>query len=260
MSERKVRLDVLLVERGMIESRERANALVLAGDVKVNHQVVTRPAANVPSDAELEIVKPPPYVSRGGLKLAHALDSFDLSVQGLTMLDVGASTGGFTDVLLKRGARRVYAVDVGRGQLAWQLRQDPRVVSMERTNIRYLVALPEPIDAAVVDVSFISLTLALASIIRLVRPSGWIVALVKPQFEAGRSEVGKGGVVRNPAVHRSVLLNVLTWARDHGLSIGGCTPSPVLGPAGNREFLVLLRLNGVGLDLDAALDSCLGDR
>lgn len=259
MSERRVRLDVLLVDRGLIESRERAQALIIAGDVKVNQQTVSRPAASVGVDAAVEIVAPPPYVSRGGYKLAHALDHFDLRVDGLTMLDVGASTGGFTDVLLKRGARKVYAVDVGRGQLAWQLRQDARVVSMERTNIRYLESLPEPIDAAVVDVSFISLALALGPIIRLIRPSGWIVALIKPQFEAGRSEVGKGGVVRSPAVHRAVLANVLTRAFEMGLGIGGCTPSPILGPAGNREFLVLLRREGPGETVDAAITSCLGD-
>ncbi|MGH2459785.1 MAG: TlyA family RNA methyltransferase [Chloroflexota bacterium] len=259
MSERKVRLDVLLVDRGLAQSRERAQALILAGDVKVSNQAVFRPSATVPFDAEVEVVSPPPYVSRGGFKLAHALDQFGVSVDGLTMLDVGASTGGFTDVLLKRGARKVYAVDVGRGQLAWQLRQDPRVVTMERVNVRYLESLPEPIDAAVVDVSFISLKLALAPIERLIGPSGWIVALVKPQFEAGRSEVGKGGVVRNPEVHRSVLVGVLTWAQGQGLRIGGCTPSPILGPAGNREFLILLRLAGPGETVDAAVQACLGD-
>lgn len=258
MTERKVRLDLLLVERGLVESRERARALIVAGDVKVNGQTVSRPAASVPADAELTLVAPPPYVSRGGYKLAQALDCFGLDVAGLVMLDVGASTGGFTDVLLQRGCAKVYAVDVGYGQLAWRLRQEPRVVVMERVNIRHLASLPEPIDAAVADVSFISLTLALESVVRLLKPTGWIVALVKPQFEAGRAEVGKGGVVRNPEVHRAVLEKVLTWATGHGLKIGGCTPSPILGPAGNREFLVLLRRAGEGESVEEAVKACLG--
>ena len=243
MNDRKVRLDVLLVERGLSESRERARGLILAGDVRVNGQTVSKPGTSVAADAELTVTRPPPYVSRGGFKLAHALDAFDLDVSGLTLLDVGASTGGFTDVLLQRGARKVYAIDVGYGQLAWRLRQDPRVVVMDRTNIRHVTSLPEIADAAVVDVSFISLTQVLGSIEHLLKPDGWIVALVKPQFEAGRSRVGKGGVVRNPEVHREVLESVLTWATKHGLHVGGCTPSPILGPAGNREFLAWLRLD-----------------
>lgn len=257
MTERKVRLDVLLVDRGLVESRERARALILAGDVTVNGQTVSRPGLSVPADVELAIVQPPPYVSRGGYKLAHALDAFGLQVAGLTVVDVGASTGGFTDVLLKRGAAKVYAVDVGYAQLDWRLRQDPRVVVMERTNIRHLTGLPEPVDAAVVDVSFISLTLVLPSVLPLLEPAGWIVALVKPQFEAGRSQVGKGGVVRDPEVHRLVLERVLNWATQHGLVIGGCTPSPILGPAGNREFLVLLRREGEGQAVDEAVRTCL---
>jgi len=257
MTERKARLDVLLVDRGLVETRERARALIIAGEVKVNGQKVSRPGLSVPVSAELEIVAPPPYVSRGGYKLAHALDCFGLRVDGLTMLDVGASTGGFTDVLLKRGCRKVYAVDVGYGQLAWRLRQDPRVVVMDRVNVRHLTALPEPIDAAVADVSFISLTLALASVVHLLGPNGWIVALVKPQFEAGREKVGKGGVVRNPAVHREVLERVLTWATQNGLHLGGCVASPILGPAGNREFLVLLRCEGPGETIDTVIQACL---
>lgn len=243
----------------MSESRERARALILAGEVKVNGQVVHRPGMSVPATAEVTITAPPPYVSRGGYKLAHALDRFALAVTGLTMLDVGASTGGFTDVLLQRGARKVYAVDVGSGQLAWRLRQDPRVVVMERTNIRYLESLPEPVDAAVVDVSFISLTLVLLAIVRLLRPEGWLVALVKPQFEAGREQVARGGVVRSPAVHRAVLERVFTWAVDHGLHIGGCTPSPIRGPAGNREFFVLLTRDGTGAAIHAAVDTAIAE-
>lgn len=258
MAERKVRLDVLLVERGLVESRERARALILAGQVQVNGQTITRPGHLVPASAEVTVAQPSPYVSRGGYKLAHALDYFGLDVSGRTIVDVGAATGGFTDVLLQRGSRKVYAVDVGYGQLAWKLRQDPRVVVMERVNVRYLTSLPEPIDAAVIDVSFISLTLVLEPVMRLVKPDGWILALVKPQFEAGREQVGKGGVVRSPEVHRQVLEKVLSWVVSHGLRIGGCTPSPILGPAGNREFFVLLRRVGPSESIDAAVRECLG--
>jgi 23S rRNA (cytidine1920-2'-O)/16S rRNA (cytidine1409-2'-O)-methyltransferase len=258
MAERKERLDRLLVERGLAETRERARALILAGDVRVDGQTVNRPSASVPPTAEVSVAAPPPYVSRGGLKLAHALEAFGLDVTGRTLVDVGASTGGFTDALLKRGAQRVYAVDVGYGQLAWSLRTDARVVPIERTNVRYLTALPGPIDAAVIDVSFISLALVLPSVVRLVPPGGWIVALVKPQFEVGRGQVGKGGVVREPALHRQALVGVLRAARDLELAAVDCTPSPILGPAGNREFLVLLRREPGGLSPDEAADRCLG--
>ncbi|HUX86914.1 MAG TPA: TlyA family RNA methyltransferase [Chloroflexota bacterium] len=258
MKLRKIRIDALLVERGLSESRERARGLILAGDVRVNGQVVTKPGTDVPADAELAVTQPPPYVSRGGFKLAHALEAFELDVSNLVILDVGASTGGFTDVLLQRGASRIYAIDVGYGQLAWRLRQDPRVIVIDRTNIRHLTELPEPSDGAVVDVSFISLTVVLAPIEHLLKPDGWIVALVKPQFEAGRSRVGKGGVVRSPEVHRDVLESVLSHASQLGLKIGGCTPSPILGPAGNREFLVLLRKTGSGESISEAVLSCLG--
>src|SRR5579884_1250872 len=259
-TDRKVRLDVLLLQRGLTESRERARALILAGDVRVNGQTVSRPGASVPSCAEVTLPVQEPYASRGALKLAHALDTFDLSVDGLTILDVGASTGGFTDVLLRRGSQKVYAVDVGYGQLAWRLRQDPRVVVMERTNIRYLTNLPEPPDAAVIDVSFISLSLVIPPVLHLLKAAGWIVALIKPQFEAGREQVGKGGVVRDPRVHRAVLQRVLTEAMEHGLAIGGCIPSPIIGPAGNREFLALLRRTGVGLTVEDAIATCLDQR
>ncbi|HVB97021.1 MAG TPA: TlyA family RNA methyltransferase [Chloroflexota bacterium] len=258
MNVRKIRIDSLLVERGLSESRERARGVILAGDVRVNGQVVTKPGTSVPADAELAVTQPPPYVSRGGFKLAHALDSFGLDVSGQVVLDVGASTGGFTDVLLQARASRVYAIDVGYGQLAWRLRQDPRVVVMDRTNIRHVTDLPERADGAVVDVAFISLTVVLTPIEHLLKPDGWIVALVKPQFEAGRSRVGKGGVVRDPEVHREVLEHVLIHASQVGLKIGGCTPSPILGPAGNREFLVLLRKSGSGASVSDAVRSCLG--
>lgn len=260
VADRRVRLDVLLVDRGLTESRERARALILAGDVRVNGQIARRPGAGVLPDAEIALVERARFASRGALKLAHALDRFGVNVEGLTVLDVGASTGGFTDVLLRRGCRKVYAVDVGYGQLAWQLRNDPRVVVMERTNIRYLTELPEQVDAAVIDVSFISLLLVINPVLHLLKPDGWIVALVKPQFEAGREQVGKGGVVRSPDVHRAVLERVLTWATRAGLQIGGCTSSPILGPAGNREFLVLLQRQGSGQTVDEAVAAGLGER
>lgn len=252
-----LRLDQLLVERGLSQSRERAQAMIIAGDVRVEHQVVTRPAASVSFGAEINVAQPPPYVSRGGFKLAHALETFALEVNGQTVLDVGASTGGFTDVLLQRGAARVYAVDVGHGQLAWKLRQDPRVVSYERTNIRYLATLPEFVSGAVIDVSFISLGLVIPPVLQLAKADAWIVALAKPQFEAGRDQVGKGGVVRDAAVHEQVLNRVLAMMTSLGLAIGGCTPSPLLGPAGNREFLLLLRRTGTGLSAREAIATCL---
>lgn len=235
------RLDTLLVARGVAVSREQAKALIMAGDVVVDGQIVDRPSALVTVDAGIALRQVLPYVSRGGLKLEHALREFGLDVTGLVLMDVGASTGGFTDCLLKRGARRVYAVDVGYGQLAWRLRNDPRVVVLDRTNIRYLPSLPEQPDAAVVDVSFISLRLVLPKVIALTKPGASIVALIKPQFEAGRGQVGKGGVVRDRAVHRQVLEEVLGWAVDNGLAVCGLTPSPILGPAGNRELLAYFR-------------------
>jgi 23S rRNA (cytidine1920-2'-O)/16S rRNA (cytidine1409-2'-O)-methyltransferase len=243
------RLDVLLVERGLLPSRERARALIMAGDVRVNGQRATKPGTMVAPDAHCELVAAAAelrYVSRGGLKLEHALDSFQLDPAGRVALDVGASTGGFTDVLLRRGAARVYAVDVGRGQLAWSLRNDPRVVVMERTNIRHLAALPELVDCAVADVSFISLRLVLPTIARLARPGAWIVALVKPQFEAGRVAANKGGgVIADPEVHRLVLRDLLAWLRSAEGSATGLLPidviaSPIRGRDGNREYLLYL--------------------
>ncbi len=236
----KKRLDVLLVERGLAESRTRAQALIMAGRVRSGDRVLSKPGDTVDEAAELLVEQPETaYVSRGGEKLAHALDRFGLAVAGLVALDVGASTGGFTDVLLRRGARRVYAVDVGYGDLAWALREDPRVVVLERTNIRYLTALPECPDLAVIDVSFISLEKVLPPVGRLLALHGRVVALVKPQFEAGRGAVGKGGVVRDPATHRAVLDRVLAAASADGWHAGGLVASPILGRAGNREFLVL---------------------
>jgi len=238
----KVRLDRLLVERGLAPSREKAQALVLAGQVLVNDRRVDKPGTRVPEDAVLTLQGTLPYVSRGGLKLEHALRAFGLRVEGKACLDVGASTGGFTDCLLQHGARRVYAVDVGRGQLDWRLRQDPRVAVMEGVNARYPYDLPEPVDLATVDVSFISLTKVLPETARHLRPGGLILALVKPPFEAERGEVGKGGVIRDPRLHARILGRVLLWAIRQGFRVRGLTPSPLLGDAGNREFFLLLEV------------------
>lgn len=247
------RLDQLLVERGLVESRTRAQALVLAGRVRVGDGHAARldrkPGDLLDASVEVAVVERDPFVSRGAHKLIAALDAFAIDPAGLTGLDVGASTGGFTDVLLQRGARRVYAVDVGRGQLAERLRTDPRVVSMERTNARTLAAgvLPEPVELAVIDVAFISLGLVFGPVISCLAPGGGrIVPLVKPQFEAGR-ELVPGGVVRDPAVHLAVLERVVGMARDLGLVVAGAIASPLLGPQGNREFLLDLR-TGSGLD------------
>jgi 23S rRNA (cytidine1920-2'-O)/16S rRNA (cytidine1409-2'-O)-methyltransferase len=239
----KQRLDLLLVARGLAESREQAQRLIMAGEVLVEEQVSDKPGRAVPVDAAIRVRRPLPYVSRGGQKLAAALDAFGLDVTGLTAVDVGASTGGFTDCLLQRGAAKVYAIDVGYGQLAWKLRSDPRVVALERTNIRYLEALPDGVlaDLAVIDASFISLALVLPPTLRLLTPVGQVVALIKPQFEAGKDDVGKGGVVRDARVHRRVLEETVALAHELGLSVAGLIPSPLLGPAGNVEFLIHLR-------------------
>ncbi|MGC9332999.1 MAG: TlyA family RNA methyltransferase [Anaerolineae bacterium] len=237
MEVRKERLDLLLVERGLAESRQQAQRLIMAGQVLVDDQPVDKPGTRVPVASSLRASSNPPYVSRGGLKLEAALEAFGIDVQGRVAADVGASTGGFTDCLLQRGATRVYAIDVGYGQLAWKLQQDPRVVVMDRTNARYLQELPEPVTLATVDVSFISLKLVLPAVLRWLAHGGQIVALIKPQFEAGPDNVGKGGVVRDPAVHRQVLADVTGWAGSAGLALLGLIRSPITGPAGNVEFL-----------------------
>lgn len=242
----KERLDKVLVSRGLVNSRERARALILAGKVEVNGKVVDKAGFMVPDDTEVGLRESDhPYVSRGALKLAAGLDGFGIDPTGMIAMDVGASTGGFTDLLLRRGAKRVYAIDVGYGQLAWSLRQDARVVVLERENIRYLEPgkVPEPCDLAVVDVSFISLTLVLEKIAEIMRPPGGkqLVALVKPQFEAGKDEVGKGGVVRDPEARLVAVDKVREWARSHGFEVGACVESPIHGPAGNVEYLLHLR-------------------
>lgn len=230
------RLDVAVVRRGLAETRERAHALILAGSVTVDGAAATRPALSVEPTAAVELIdRGPDYVSRGALKLEKALDTWAIDPAGKVIADVGASTGGFTDLLLRRGASRVYAVDVGYGQLHYKLRSDPRVISMERTNIRHLTALPERPALAVIDVSFISLRLALPRVFDLVDEQ--IVALIKPQFEAGRGQVGKGGVVRDPAVHRQVLAELTAWSATQPWHLIDVVESPIKGPAGNVEFL-----------------------
>jgi 23S rRNA (cytidine1920-2'-O)/16S rRNA (cytidine1409-2'-O)-methyltransferase len=244
-----LRLDALLVERGLAASRERARALILAGDVRVNGRPITKAGTAVARDAELTVSVPDhPYVGRGGLKLAHALDTFTIPVAGRHALDIGASTGGFTDVLLQRGAARVVALDVGHGQLDWKIRSDPRVDVIERVNARALTAgdLPAPavFDIVTVDVSFISLRLILPVVPPLLRATADVVVLVKPQFEAGRSEVGKGGIVRDAAVHARVVDEIAAAADALGLRRAGLTESPIAGMEGNREFLLHLRWGG----------------
>jgi 23S rRNA (cytidine1920-2'-O)/16S rRNA (cytidine1409-2'-O)-methyltransferase len=237
----KVRLDQLLVERGLVESRERAQRLIMAGEVRVNDQVVDQPGALVKPDGVVHIQEPRPYVSRGGLKLAAALERFAIPLAGAICADVGASTGGFTDCLLQRGAAKVYAIDVGYGQLDWKLRSDPRVVVMDRTNARCVESLPEPIGVAVVDASFISLRSILPSVLKWLTSDAHLVTLIKPQFEAGRDRVGRGGVVRDAGVHAEVLRAIWQAAITIGFSPIDLIRSPLTGPAGNIEFLMWLR-------------------
>jgi 23S rRNA (cytidine1920-2'-O)/16S rRNA (cytidine1409-2'-O)-methyltransferase len=246
----KQRLDNLLVARGMVESREQARSLIMAGDVLVDDTPATKPGQAVAVNAQVRVRAGLAYVSRGGLKLEAALAAFALDPAGWVAADVGASTGGFTDCLLQRGAAHVYAIDVGYGQLAWKLRQDSRVTVLERTNVRYLAGLPDGalVDLAVIDVSFIGLRLVLPAVARFIRPEGYIVALIKPQFEAGRGSVGKGGVVKDPQVHRKVLLDLLGWVVEQGWVVAGLLRSPITGPKGNIEFLCLLRLTGDSSD------------
>lgn len=241
MVREKVRLDQALVVQGLVRSRERAQAMVRAGLVLVNGEAADKPDRLVDPGTSLELRGSAAYVSRGGEKLSAALDAFGLSVRARACLDVGASTGGFTDVLLQRGAASVIALDVGYGQLAWTLRQDPRVIVLERVNVRYLERLPSTADLGVIDVSFISLRLVLPAVRRLLQNPADVVALVKPQFEVGRGAVGKGGVVRDVEQHRSVLVSMAEFARQSGYEVAGETSSPILGAKGNREFFLYLR-------------------
>ena len=235
------RLDVLLVERGLAESRQRAAALILAGKVQVDGRQASKAGQRVAVDANVELLdQDETYVSRGGFKLASALDSFSVEVGNLVVMDVGASTGGFTDCLLQRGAKKVYAIDVGYGQLAWQLRQDPRVVVLERCNVRYLKReqVSELVDLAVIDTSFISLTKVIPKVLEFVKGGGQLLALIKPQFEVGRGQVGKGGVVRDAELHRQVVTDIEQCCQSLGLEVRGLKESSLLGPKGNREFFI----------------------
>ncbi len=251
----KNRLDLLLVERGLAESRAKAQALIMAGQVRVDGQVVDRPASNVSNEANIVVDEGPRFVSRGGEKLEAALTAFGVEVGGRVCADVGASTGGFTDCLLQRGAAKVYAIDVGKGLLHWKLRSDPRVIVMEETNARFVERLPEPVGLTTIDASFISLKILLPVV------KGWgdeVIALIKPQFEAGRRESARHkGVIRDPEVHRAVLNEVLSFAREIGFGVRGLIRSPILGPKGNVEFLAWLRLGEAGdsRDLETTLET-----
>ncbi len=247
MAGSRLRLDQLLVARGLADSRARAQALVLEGRVRSAGRRLDKPGHPVAPDLPLEVEEGAPWVSRGGHKLAHALAHFAIDAGDRIALDIGASTGGFTDVLLQAGARRVYAVDVGYGQLAWKLRNDPRVVVLERTNARHLTAeqIPEPVDLLVCDASFISLETILPAPIALAAPEAVLVALIKPQFEVGKGRVGKGGVVRDPTLHEEVCARIRAWLEaEMGWRVAGITESPITGPRGNREFLICARRPG----------------
>jgi 23S rRNA (cytidine1920-2'-O)/16S rRNA (cytidine1409-2'-O)-methyltransferase len=240
----RVRADVALVERGLVESRAKAQAVILAGLVFVGERRIDKAGAPIGADEPLELRgRAHPWVGRGGLKLAHGLAHFAIDPAGAVAIDVGASTGGFTDVLLAGGAARVYAVDVGHGQLAWKLRRDPRVVVLEKTNARHLDAalIPEPVDLVVCDASFIGLETVLPAALALARPGAALIALIKPQFEVGPGRVGKGGVVRDPALHAEVCARIAAWLPTLGWRVLGIEPSPILGPEGNREFLIAAR-------------------
>ena len=242
----KKRLDAVLVEQGFFDTRSKAQAAIMAGQILVNDLKVDKPGTQVTDEVKIKIIgNKLPYVSRGGLKLEKALKVFPISLQDKTVADIGASTGGFTDCSLQNGARKVYAIDVGYGQLAWSLRNDERVVNMERTNVRYLdeASLPERIQIATIDVAFISLDKVLPAVKKLLSDDGWVIALVKPQFEAGREKVGKKGVVRDPKVHEEVIEKVIKMARDEKFGIGGLDYSPIKGPEGNIEYLLYLTLD-----------------
>ena len=266
----KVRLDVLLVERGLAESRAKAQALIMAGQVRVAGQTALKPATAIAADSVLTVDSGPRYVSRGGEKLEGALKAFPIAVNGLVCADVGASTGGFTDCLLQCGAAKVYAIDVGKGILHWKLRTDPRVVVMEETNARFVESLPEPVSLVTVDASFISLKILLPVIKRWLSPlspfdegkrkeeRGDVIALIKPQFEAGKKDVSRGdGVIRDPEIHKQVLTDVLTFARNEGFGIHGLVKSPLLGPKGNAEFLVWLGEQNTSVDIPALVEEVL---
>jgi len=238
----KKRIDTLLVERELAGSRARAQALIMAGAVMAGGDAVTKAGTLVSEDIEITVKEPLPYVSRGGTKLAHALDAFQMDVAGMVAADIGASTGGFTDCLLQRGAKKVYAIDVGYGQLDYRLRQDKRVVVMERVNARYPISLPEKVDLATMDLSFISVTKVIPSAVELLKAKDDLLVLLKPQFEAKRAEVGKGGIIKDPQLHARVLGRFIKWAVAQNLRLKGLAASPILGASGNREFFLRLNL------------------
>ena len=276
----KVRLDVLLVERGLAESRAKAQAMIMAGQVRIADQVALKPATAVLPDSVLTVDSGPRFVSRGGEKLDAALEVFALDVTGFVCADVGASTGGFTDCLLQRGAAKVYAIDVGKGILHWKLRNDPRVVVMEETNARFVESLPEPVSLVTVDASFISLKILLPVIKKWIFPffdqvqdrlsvadergekkEATVIALIKPQFEAGRKDVARGdGVIRDPEIHKQVLLDVLSYAQNEGFQIHGLIKSPLFGPKGNAEFLVWLGKEEIDVDIEELVGRVLAPR
>ena len=242
----KKRLDTVLVEQGFFDTRSKAQAAIMAGQILVNDLKIDKPGTQVTDEVKIKIIgNKLPYVSRGGLKLEKALKVFPISLNDKTVADIGASTGGFTDCSLQNGARKVYAIDVGYGQLAWSLRNDERVVNMERTNVRYLdeTSLPEKIQIATIDVAFISLDKVLPAVRKLLNTDGCVIALIKPQFEAGRDKVGKKGVVREPKVHEEVIEKVIEMAKEEKFGIGGLDYSPIKGPEGNIEYLLYLTLN-----------------
>ena len=260
VKEKKERLDVLLVKRGLMPSREKAKAVIMAGEVFVDNQREDKAGQTFPESVQIEVRgKKMKYVSRGGYKLEQAMNVFPISLTDKVCMDVGSSTGGFTDCMLQNGASKVYSVDVGYGQLAWKLREDPRVVCMERTNARYLTheQIPDELDFASIDVSFISLKLILPAVANVLKDGGYVASLVKPQFEAGREKVGKKGVVRDPAVHKEVLEHYLEHAREAGFGVLGLTYSPIRGPEGNIEYLGFLQKGAettVSFDLDALVE------
>jgi len=244
---RKSRLDLVLVERGHFSSREQAQRAPMAGELTVGDAVVDKASVKVAPDADVSVRAPSPYVGRGGVKLEGALQHFGIQVSGLTALDIGASTGGFTDCLLQRGAKKVYAIDVGHSQLAWKIRSDPRVIVREKLNARFLnrADIPEPIDLCVIDVSFISLTLILPNAFELVTPNGMILALIKPQFELQASDVGRGGIVREPALHEKAQEKIRDFVLEAGHSVVGIAPSSITGTTGNQEFFICVRTRSV---------------
>ncbi|MEE8419510.1 MAG: TlyA family RNA methyltransferase [Dehalococcoidales bacterium] len=236
----KIRIDKLMVERGITLNQAKAQAMIMAGEVSVEGKVVNKAGTTVTGEARITVAEPPPFVGRGGIKLDYALDRFQLDVSSRVALDIGASTGGFTDCLLKRGAAKVYSLDVGYGQMDYGLRQDPRVVVMDRINARYPVNLPEKVDLITIDVSCISLEKIIPSVTGLLKEDGYIVALIKPQFEARKKEVPRGGVIKKPAVHARVLGRFIRWVVEHDLRLRGLVASPITGASGNREFFILL--------------------